>query len=165
MSHPSYELLPTKFNGVVFAASWLLSSLAVYIYEKTSNSKLHKLILHIGTILFCLATSFSVLSVDLNLNIWVLYGIYMVYLSIGQYLLTVIYSNINSKLESEKVEVSIFQAVYGFNQFLAFLLCVLVIYLVPTFVEYEYQTAVLFHSNTIVAGFSYLTMLVLNKQR
>merc|ERR1712178_461788 len=115
MTHSDYESLPTKFNGVVFAVSWLASSLVVSIYEKTSKSKFHKSVISIGVLLFCISTTISVLLVNFT-KIWILYSVYVIYLSIGQYLLTVIYSEINKKLESSQNDENYFQAIYGINQ-------------------------------------------------
>merc|ERR1712178_352240 len=115
MTHSDYESLPTKFNGVVFAVSWLASSLVVSIYEKTSKSKFHKSVISIGVLLFCISTTISVLLVNFT-KIWILYSVYVIYLSIGQYL-SVIYSEINKKLElsqhddNEAGEENYFQAI------------------------------------------------------
>jgi len=173
MAHSDYADIPTKFNGIVFAVSWLLSSFIVSVYEKFAGekySKTHGILAQIGTVLFCFCTTVSVLILD-KVSIWVLYGVYVIYLSIGQYLLTVFYSEINKQLEKNSEsdgdshsEVNYFQAIYGFNQFLAFLVSVIMIYLVAPVFETNFEvsaTFFLFYSSTVVVGVGYLVFLFL----
>ena len=177
MTHSAYADIPTKFNGIVFAVSWLLSSFIVSVYEKFAGekySKTHNILAQIGTVVFCLCTTVSVLIVD-RFSIWVLYGVYVIYLSIGQYLLTVFYSEINKQLEVMRKtsdrsdgksdgEINYFQAIYGFNQFLAFLVSVIMIYVVAPVFETNFEvsaTIFLFYSSTVVVGVSFLVSLVL----